>query len=201
MDALVIGKPNVGKSLFVLNFASYLGLREIRLDVMSSDDRVSVRRVSLEDAKRKLVSHTAHKTLLPRRVDLVLPNGKNPKHLSIIDTVGISEGIHHVADVRQAMASTLARISSADMVLHLVDVSRLGHKSIEAPGPVDEEIARYAKLLGPYAILANKVDKPGAADGVHQLREQFRGIPVIPISALTRRGFREVKALIFRYMG
>ncbi|WP_430626327.1 hypothetical protein [Sulfobacillus thermotolerans] len=71
MDALVIGKPNVGKSLFVLNFASYLGLREIRLDVMSSDDRVSVRRVSLEDAKRKLVSHTAHKTLLPRRVDLV----------------------------------------------------------------------------------------------------------------------------------
>lgn len=201
MEALVVGKPNVGKSLFVLNFASYLGLREIRLEAVGSDGRVLVRRLSLEDAKRKLVSHNAHKTMAAQGIDVEIASGRTPRRLTLVDTVGISEGIHHMAEIRQAMASTLARLGTADIVLHLIDSSRMGHKTIEAPGAVDEEIAAYARQLGPYIILANKIDKPGSADALSQLREHYRGTPVIAVSALTRRGFREVKSFVLRHMG
>jgi predicted GTPase len=200
MEALVIGKPNVGKSLFVINFAVYLGLREIQLQVAQGDDTVVVRKLSLDDARHKLVSHNAHKTLTVQGVNIDIAIGKTARQLAVLDTVGISEGIHEAVDVRRAMAATLAELSKADLIMHMVDASSVDRQRPESPGPVDEEIYQYARLLGPYAVLANKVDKADTADAVRQLRAHYQGIAVIPVSALTRRGFREVKAFVFRHM-
>ncbi len=200
MEAFVIGKPNVGKSLFVVNFASYLGLREIRLQVAQSDGTVTVRKLSLEEARHKLVSHKAHKTMEMQEVTVGVAIGKTSRTLTLLDTVGISEGIHEDPEVRRAMATTLARLSSADLVLHMVDVSAVGYRASHAPGLVDDEIREYARLLGPYAVLANKMDKPDTAEFVRQLKNRYQDVSVIPVSALTRRGFREVKAFVFRHM-
>lgn len=200
MDALVIGKPNAGKSLFVVNFAAYLGLKDIRLEMIDRDGVQRHQRLPLDRARRQLVSRVAHKTGTVQSIEIDLAYGKTRRTLTMTDTVGIGEGIHQETAIRRAMAETLDQLGRSQLVLHLVDASAIGSGRIEAVGPVDDEIARYASLMGPYAILANKLDVPGAGDGLQRVRDRYRGLPVIGISALTRRGFREVKAFVFRHL-
>ena len=49
-------------------------------------------------------------------------------------------------------------------------------------------------------ILANKIDLPDAEAGVEKLRREFAGHVIIPISALHRQGFREVKRFVWRWV-
>lgn len=200
MDALVIGKPNVGKSLFVVNFASYLGLKDLRMEMTDSDGLIRNQRIPLDRARRLLVSHLAHKTITVQSVQLEIAYGKTKRTLTMVDTVGISEGIHDDPEIRRAMSTTLARLEQSDVILHIVDASAVGQHRIESLGAVDDEIARYASLIRPYAILANKMDKTSSIEGFDLIRDRFRGLAVIGISALTRRGFREVKAFVYRHL-
>lgn len=201
MEALVIGKPNVGKSLFVINFAAYLGAKDVRLQGVDTKGAVSKKTfLSLEEARHKLVSPKPHKTLGLHTVGIDVVIGRQRKTLWILDSVGISEGIHHQSEIRQAMAATLARLGNVDLIIHVIDLTGIGAKMIESPGPVDDEIFHYARRLAPYLVIANKIDKPGAMDHLASIRERFKGSPVIGVSALTRRGFKEVKGLTLRYL-
>lgn len=200
METLIIGKPNVGKSLFLINFAAYLGLKQIRVSMTDSDGLVRRQQIPLDKARRQMVSHTVHKTTAVQTIDLEIAYGKSKRTLSMIDTVGVTDDIHQEASIRRAMAVTLDRMQRAQIILHIVDASAVSAHSIESPGAVDDEIANYASLLVPYVILANKMDKTHAADGLLAIRERFASVPVIAISALTRRGFREVKGFVFRHL-
>ncbi|PSR29742.1 50S ribosome-binding GTPase [Sulfobacillus thermosulfidooxidans DSM 9293] len=201
MEALVIGKPNVGKSLFVINFAAYLGVKEIRLQ-WTERKEIPTKKISLslDEARHKLVSQKPHKTLTIQSMSIEIMTGRQKKTLWIVDSVGLTEGIHHQAEIRQAMANTLIRMGEANVILHMIDLSSVGSKRIESFGPLDDEMANYSKRIAPYLILGNKIDKPGAIDNLHAVREHFKGIPVIGVSALTRRGFKEVKAFTLRHL-
>ncbi len=201
MEALVIGKPNVGKSLFVVNFAAYLGMKEIhspRADSQGSGRKKNV--LTLEEARHKLVSPKSYRTLSPYRLEIDLGEGKQRKTFWLVDSTGICEGVHHQVDIRAAMSSTLRLLTQADLVIHVIDAAALGSKRLEAMGAVDDAICHYAQSHGPYLLLANKTDKPGASDNLPYVREHFAGIPVIAVSALTRRGFREIKTRTLRYL-
>ena len=56
MELLIVGKPNVGKTLLMINFAAYLGLRELHLEVSEGDGVRRSQRLTTDRARRDLVS-------------------------------------------------------------------------------------------------------------------------------------------------
>jgi len=199
-QCLIIGKANAGKTLFLINFAEYLGARSLRLSVERSDGSVSDASFGLADARKALVDAVPHKTLGLQTLTLSVPRGKTVRRIQLTDSAGLSEDVHETIDVRKAMAQTLRHLRLAGMVLHVVDASQVGQEgAVEAMGEVDLQIARYAPQRGPYAIIANKMDLPLAKSGLQTIVQTFRGQPVLPVSALEKRGFREVRSFVWKH--
>lgn len=194
MELCIIGKPNVGKTLLLINFAAYLGLREIHLEVADDEGFRRSQRLSLERARRDLVSLYAPKTARVQTIELELPLGRQRSRLTALDTPGIPDGIAETADRRHQVATTLERAMAADLVLHVVDASSAGTRRPEAPGAVDMALAHWGRGRAGYCLVANKMDKPGSVDGLRLLRSRFNGEVLLAASAVTRRGFRELKA-------
>ncbi len=198
---IVIGKTNVGKTLFTLQFADYLGINSLEVAFEEPSGERSVRTYDLKTAIKELSSSEPHQTRRLQSIRLELPVGKGVKRFDIIDTSGLMEGIHTDASVRRAMAQTLAAVRDADLILHLVDASRAGEAGVlRAVGEVDYQVAQFAQIRDGYLILANKVDLPGAERGLERIKMEFSGHPVVAISALNRQGFREVKRFVWRWI-
>lgn len=199
-QCLIIGKANVGKTLFLINFAEFLGARSLRLSMERSDGSLSEGAFSLTEARKALVDAVPHKTLGLQTLTLSLPIGKNVRRVQLTDSPGLSEDIHEAEEVRRSMAQTLRHLRLAGMVLHVVDAAQVGEAgSVEAAGEVDLQIANYAPHRGPYAILANKMDLPLAKPGLQAIQRAFRGHLIIPVSALEKNGLREVRSFVWRY--
>lgn len=198
---IVLGKTNVGKSLFVLAFAEYLGVQEVSATIADPDGKVQSRTLPVKVAIGEWVSQTPHQTRALHSVQLELPVGKGVKRFELVDTSGLIEGIPREVAIRRAMAQTLAAVREADLVLHIVDASAAARRgAIEAIGEVDFQVAHFAQMKGGYLILANKMDLPAGKEGLARIRQEFAGHPVIPISALTKEGFREVKSYVWRWV-
>lgn len=198
---IVIGKTNVGKTLFVLQFAAYLGADRLEITFEEPGGEKREVTLSLDQAIQRLSSEEPHQTRCLQSIRLELPVGKGVKRFDIVDTSGLIEGIHGDAKVRKAMAQTLAAVRDADLILHLVDAAKAGEGGVlRAVGDVDYQVAQFAQMRDGYVILANKIDLPEAERGIHKIREEFAGHAVIPISALHRQGFREVKRFVWRWI-
>ena len=176
---VLIGRPNVGKTLLLINFAAYLGVTEI------SCEGPEPSKIPFEQARRRYVSYVAHKQVAPLQAH-VAPSKLSDKSMILVDTPGIAEGIVADPRVRQAMAEGLEQLFRAHMILLVVD------GGTEAITPLDDELLALAVRIAPTLIVDNKTD---LASGFHPAahREHFAGHPVLPFSALTRRGFRDLK--------
>lgn len=198
-DCLVIGRPNVGKTLFILSFAEYAGMRRIAVEVRECDGRTETKPYILAQARRELVSERAHTTRSLQSVVIEMPAGKGTKRFQLTDTVGLTDHIHEEYEIRKAIAQTLAAVLTARVVLHVVDAALAGQDGVSsALGEIDYQVARFAECKGAYAILANKMDLPGARAGFPRLAAEFPGRTILPVSALYRRGFREVALFVRR---
>ncbi len=207
--SVVIGKTNVGKTLFCIHFARYMGVRELRWLVERTDGRTEHKRMSLAEAERMLSGPEPHSTRNLQSVVVELPRGKGVRQLLVTDSTGLVEGIHPELTVREAMAQTLQAMLESDVILHVVDAADLGRRSRiegsrgEADGlawdPLDEQISSYGLQNSGYLILANKMDLPEAKQGYRSLCRRFSRHRVIPISALYATGFREVKQHVWRF--
>jgi hypothetical protein len=198
---LVIGKTNVGKSVFVLHFARYLGLSRLQVTCEDPGGYRYQRAYALDAAIRDLSGSSPHQTRCLQTITLELPVGKGVKRLELVDTSGLIEGIHADLQVRKAMAQTLANVRQAQIILHMVDASQAAISgAIAAIGEVDYQVAQFAQMRGGYLVLANKMDLAGAAEGLELIRREFAGHIIIPISALHSEGFREVKRYVWRWL-
>ncbi len=199
--AIVIGRTGVGKTLFTINFASELGNRSLVIDFETPDGETYKRQYGIEEAIRELTGSDLHKTRSVQSVSVYLPAGKGKKPLNIIDTSGLIDGIHPDVRVRRAMAQTLSKVRFADIVLHVIDASSVSAENLPGDiGEVDYQVARFAQLKPGYAILANKMDLKGSEEGLAALRKEFPGLEIIPISALRRTGFKEVRSFVTRQL-
>lgn len=185
-ECIIIGQPNVGKTLFLLKFAEFLGCQSVNINFSRPGNRLT-KSFFLDEAQRALVSEKPHNTLCHQSIEVRVPVGKGKKRIILTDTGGLSEGIHKDAEVRKAMAFTIAKIRNAKLIIHLIDASDLGNKgAIAKMSELDFQIAQFAKAAKGFLILANKMDLPNADLGCRLLKEEFIGVPVIPISALTK---------------
>ncbi len=201
---VVVGKTNVGKTLFAINFAEHLGAKTVLLRRAGSGrpDGAGYRiSYSPEDARGEMVSAEPHRTLTPQVLVVEMRAGKVRREADVVDTPGLGDHIDERLEVRQGMAAALRAVYEADLVLHVVDASRVGDPAAEeAPGEVDQQLARFARFKAGYAILANKMDLPGADAGLRAIRQLFPGEYVIPMSALRSTGFDEVRAFVRRHL-
>jgi len=195
---LIIGKVNVGKTLFTLNFAEYLGLKNIEVVFRYPSGRSITKVYKIEEAKKELVGAEKHKTRSLQYIRIDVPAGKGKKKIDLVDTTGLVGGIHEEEEIRKSMAQTLTMLRDADLILHLVDAVEIGQKEIlQVLDDVDYQIAQFANLKGGYAILVNKMDLSGAEEGLQKLQKEFMGYYIVPISSLLKEGFKEVKAFVW----
>jgi GTP-binding protein HflX len=126
-------------------------------------------------------------TLDPTTRALRLPNGDK---VMLVDTVGFINKIPHA--LVEAFKSTLEQVTSADLLLHLVDLAN----------PLFEEQARVIeRVLGeigagelPTILVPNKIDlAPGAPFGG---LNHGAAVGICPISALTGAGIGRLLQLV-----
>lgn len=194
---LIVGRPNVGKTTFALGFAAFLAgspsLAAARVELQGEGGRLS-----LAAAQARLVGPQPHTTLRLQKLAIRLPGGKGRRSVELVDTAGLDDGVHPDPQVRGGMAETLRALQNADLVLHLVDAAQAGQDGAAAAlGDIDRQIARFASLRGAYAVLANKLDLIWARAGYLKVRDEFPDRAVIPVSALRRSGFREVRTFVW----
>ena len=193
----IIGKTNVGKTMFFINFADYLGLKSLEMELTNHQGVKQRQRYSLKGAVSQLTDKNPHKTLQCQTLVVDIPLGKGKKKIQLIDTVGLIDGIHSDEDIRRAISKTLSVIRESNLILHLVDASVAGAIDIpNAFGEVDYQVAQFAQLRRGYAVLANKMDLPGAEVGLKKIKQEFYGNIILPISAMYKRGFKEVKTFV-----
>lgn len=196
-EGLVVGKVGVGKTLFVLNFASYLGQSYADITMEYPSGQIKTKQYNISSAKRQLVGADPHTTRALQSMVIELPVTKGVRRCLITDSSGLIDHIHPDIGIRQAIAQTLSAIREADLIIHVVDSSQVGmHGAPSALGEVDYQVAQFAQMRGGYVILANKMDLPDADRGLKRLREELPGHKIIPVSALNKRGFKEVATFV-----
>ncbi len=193
-SALIVGQPNVGKSSFVINFAVYLGLVELKFLIKQPAGFISTRTYQIEQAYEELTSTEFHKTDKIQSIQLKLPVGKQDKEISLLDSCGLIDRIHPSTKIRRAMAQTLEEMMLSEITLHILDITRIDKKNQLAK--IDQEIYNFLKNKAGYKILVNKID---LLDDKSLLEELYQSIDkrlVIPISALYQEGFNRVKLFL-----
>lgn len=198
MELLLIGRPHVGKTLLMINFAAYLGMSDIRVEVQDGDGRQMARRLTLDRARRELVSLSTPKTAQVHSLTVDVTSGRQRAEILLIDTPGVMEGIAPDSRDRHLAAQTIERLMRAALVFHVVDVSRVKSQCQEAGESFDRSLWEFGQRREGYLVVANKVDRPGSHEGLKFLRDECPGNAIIPVSCITRRGFRDLKMWVTR---
>lgn len=197
-NCILIGKPNVGKTSFFLSFAAYMGLTKCNLTFTGTEGQTRKQAYQLDLARRYLVSQTPFKTKDICEIELQLPVYKGRKDLKLIDTGGITDGIHEDTSVRRSMALTLQNIEASQVILHLLDAQLMAKNTAAGLTQIDDQINQYGSLRGGYCILANKMDLEESHQGLLEIQEKYPNTYIIPISTVSHLGFREVKQFVGR---
>lgn len=196
---VILGKVGCGKTLFLLNFSEYLGISAIEMTQQEPDGGQKTLQMAVNEARKTMVSPNRHTTRTSYTMTLSIPKGKGKKQFYLTDTPGLIESIHPDREIRLGIVQAIKQLKTADVVLHLMDASRASLKDDDAAiTDVDHQIARYSTGRRSYLILANKMDLPGASAGFSYIKRTFPGKMIIPISALKRWGFKEVKIIVAR---
>jgi hypothetical protein len=196
---MVLGRTNVGKTLFCINFAEYIGLSKIDVYFQHPDGSKRQRKFDIAEARHELSGLGQHRTRCLQSIQLELPQGKGSRQFMLTDSTGLAEGIHPNRDIRYAMAQTLEELRFADCILHMVDVGVSANSDSNPDiSDIDRHISEYGQTRFGYALLVNKVDLPGSEQKVKWIQQELKPKALIPISALYRKGFREVKEYVWR---
>jgi len=192
-EALVIGRPNVGKTLLTLNLAAFLGQRRVEVFFRPRDGAAFTRVYSIAQARSELVDVKPHHTQCLQSVVLKVPRGKRVERVVVTDSTGLTDEIHPSLTVRRAMADTIRAVAGAVLVLHVVD-------PVQPMAGVDLDLMAYGQVRDGYVLVANKMDLPGRVERLRDLARLAAPARVLPVSALESTGFREVRSFLRRHL-
>ncbi|MTI48126.1 MAG: GTP-binding protein HSR1 [Firmicutes bacterium] len=194
--SIIVGKTNAGKTLFMINFAEYIGLKKIVLKQEYPDGKKLSKEMSTDLAKSYLSSDREYKTQCIQSICIDLPVYKGKKEITLLDTSGLIDGIHPKLSVRNGIIQTLEKIQEADIILHMLDIALLIDNNTLSE--IDRQIIEYGRNRKGYVLIPNKIDLDKDKIGLHTIRQEYPKQFMIPISALYKKGFDEVKAFVIR---
>jgi len=197
-EALIVGKTNVGKSLFLVNFTEFLGYKKIYLSIEGVDRRVLNKEMSIDIARKYLSSDKDFKTKCLQSTEIKIPAYKGFKEIRIIDSSGLTDGIHPDLNIRCSIVQTLEKIGAVSLIMHLIDITEYIDEDINKISEIDRQLIRYGASNNNYILLANKMDLDIDQKGVRYLKKCFNNVRIIPISALYLTGFEEVKSYVIK---
>ncbi|GBG54747.1 GTPase Der [Sporomusaceae bacterium FL31] len=197
-EFIVVGLPNSGKTMFTLNFAGFVGTKNVDITFRTYDGLITCRHLTVEEARRELCSASMHKTRSLQSVILKIAVGKTAINFKLTDTCGLTPQINHEETIRKGMAQTIGFMRSADFILHIVDLSIITDEYMNNVNNIDRDLYCYGVSRHNYLLLANKFDIQSARNNVSRLTTAFPQANIIPISALQNQGFKEVKAYVAR---
>jgi len=197
-EFIVVGLPNSGKTMFTLDFAGFVGTKNVDITFRTYDGLITCRHLTVEEARRELCSASMHKTRSLQSVILKIAVGKTAINFKLTDTCGLTPQINHEETIRKGMAQTISFMRSADFILHIVDLSIITDEYMNNVNNIDRDLYCYGVSRHNYLLLANKFDIQSARNNVSRLTTAFPQANIIPISALQNQGFKEVKAYVAR---
>ena len=117
------------------------------------------------------------------------------KSFVIADIPGLIEGASEGAGLGHDF---LKHIERTRVLVHVLDASGSeGRDPVDDFYKINEELFQYNEKIKqkPQIIVANKMDMPGAEEGLEALKNEFepKGIKIYPISAITMDGINEIK--------
>ena len=181
---LLVGRGNAGKSLLFVNFLDFLGVNPLVLH-RRQGQRVERLVYSRPTAESSLVSGEPGQTA-GFYVGMAPLSSRRRAPLALVDSTAIlvTSGEWGPPALRRA-------VGFVQLLLHVVDASELGSGRLD---PLDQRLMEVSLGQPGYLLLANKVDRPWGSAGVRILAEAVDSHRVLPLSARTGRGFRELRS-------
>ena len=144
---------------------------------------------------------SSHPKIAPYPFTTLIPNLGQIKQddefklFVLADIPGLIPGAHQGKGLGDKF---LRHIERTKILVHLIDGSLTVHEAIKRHKKINEELKLYnLKLLDkPQVLVANKMDLDEAKDNFNELKETISA-KIIPISALTGEGIKELTKEIF----
>ncbi len=148
--------------------------------------------LSIVSAAKPKIANYHFTTLKP---NLGVVRVAEEKSFVIADIPGLIEGAHEGAGLGHDF---LRHIERTRVLVHVLDTSGSeGRDPVEDFYKINEELTQYNAKLGnkPQIIVANKMDVPGAVEGLEKIKLEFepKGYKIYSISAATLQGIDELK--------
>lgn len=196
--AIIVGRTNAGKTLFMINFAEYLGLRSLYIKFEYPGGKKLTKEISINNAINYLSSSTPYKTRCLQSLDLEIPVYKGYRDIKVIDSSGLCDGVPEEYLTRSAIVQTIEALDKSDIIIHIIDISPSQIDGSYVISEIDQQLIRFGKARRSYVLLANKIDIDKNNKGLSLLKEKFDNVNIIPISALYKYGFKEVKSFVVK---
>jgi len=193
LKILIVGKPNVGKTLFVLQMAKMYKVENLVCTIVHHNGQRYKKKINIQEGFMKLVSDKANHTLNIHEFVLPVKKGKGKVEICLLDSCGILPIIHHQDQVREGIAQTLQHFKQASAMFHIVDSSNYITDNL-----IDQEIYEFGLQQNNYLILANKIDIDSGQLTIPRIKSDFTKAIVVPISAKTNEGLEEVMKYVSR---
>lgn len=140
-------------------------------------------------AKPKIADY--HFTTLAPNLGVV----ETEDHRSFVmaDLPGLIEGAHEGVGLGHQF---LRHVERTRLIVHVIDMAALeGRDPYDDYVKINRELKEYDEALSkrPQIIVANKMDMPGAEENLRRFKAKLNDeTPIYPISALTKKGLREL---------
>ncbi|HHW02002.1 MAG TPA: GTPase ObgE [Thermoanaerobacterales bacterium] len=132
-------------------------------------------------------------------VDFGYGEGRN---FVVADIPGLIEGAHEGLGLGHEF---LRHVERTRLLVHVIDAAGLEKDPIEGFYTINRELKEYSLKLSqkPQLIAANKMDLPQARENYERIEEVFKreGFEVVPISAATGQGVRQLLTRIQQILG
>ena len=153
--------------------------------------------LSMVSAAKPKIANYHFTTLKP---NLGVVRVADEKSFVMADIPGIIEGASEGVGLGHEF---LRHIERTRVLVHIIDVSGIeGRDPVEDYYTIREELLEYNPKLKdkPEIIVGNKMDIPGAEEGLQKLKDEFKDKEIYSLSAATSKGVDELKYAIWNVL-
>lgn len=191
----VVGTAGVGKTLFCINFAEYMGAGCLSYsEMVAGGERGAL--LSPAGARRLMVGRGRRGSGIVRTFTVHLALGPY-RRFALVDTAALPEKDPLPRFERSRLALTLQAVARADLVLLLVDLSCVDPVYEEFNERAEGYLAAYCRQQGKiFLIGGSKADLLQKTPERQWRRPLYAGANMLLLSAVTGLGFARIRGLI-----